>query len=160
MKTFSKKQDNRGFSLVELIIVIAIMAILVGIVGTQVIPYLNRSREAKDLQVINSYSTAAVSTYSIYVETVGGVTTFNVYDNTLSGAAKTFADGVIELTGYADAAALQGAMSSSVGQTVTNVRIDVNTTDGTITATAVGGSGDILEPVVSTIGSESAPSTT
>ncbi|MBQ6094530.1 MAG: prepilin-type N-terminal cleavage/methylation domain-containing protein, partial [Lachnospiraceae bacterium] len=35
-----KKLNNKGFSLVELIIVIAIMAILVGVVGTQVIPYL------------------------------------------------------------------------------------------------------------------------
>ena len=39
-----KKLNNKGFSLVELIIVIAIMAILVGVVGTQVIPYLERSR--------------------------------------------------------------------------------------------------------------------
>ena len=31
-----KKINNKGFSLVELIIVIAIMAILVGIVGTSI----------------------------------------------------------------------------------------------------------------------------
>ena len=36
--------DNEGFSLVELIIVIAIMAVLVGTVGTQVIPYLNNPK--------------------------------------------------------------------------------------------------------------------
>ena len=40
----AKKKDNKGFSLVELIIVIAIMAILVGVVGTQVVPYLNKSK--------------------------------------------------------------------------------------------------------------------
>jgi len=43
-----KKLNNKGFSLVELIIVIAIMAILVGVVCPQVIPYLERSRKAKD----------------------------------------------------------------------------------------------------------------
>ena len=59
-----KEEGNKGFSLVELIIVIAIMAILVGIVGTQVIPYINKSKESKDLQIINSYSTAAVTAYS------------------------------------------------------------------------------------------------
>ena len=48
------KKDNNGFSLVELIIVIAIMAILVGIVGTQVIPYINKSREAKDGHIDSS----------------------------------------------------------------------------------------------------------
>ena len=49
MKAKKEQKDNRGFSLVELIIVIAIMAILVGIVGTQVIPYIDKSRHAKDL---------------------------------------------------------------------------------------------------------------
>ena len=52
MKAKNEKKDNKGFSLVELIIVIAIMAILVGIVGTQVIPYINKSKEAKDLQML------------------------------------------------------------------------------------------------------------
>jgi len=58
------KKDNKGFSLVELIIVIAIMAILVGIVGSQVLPYLNKSREAKDQQIVSSWVTAALSAYS------------------------------------------------------------------------------------------------
>ncbi|MDQ9827142.1 type II secretion system protein, partial [Acinetobacter sp. 163] len=58
------KRDNKGFSLVELIIVIAIMAILVGIVGTQVVPYLSKSKVAKDQQVLNSVNTAAVTAYS------------------------------------------------------------------------------------------------
>ena len=59
-----KKLNNKGFSLVELIIVIAIMAILVGVVGTQVIPYLENSRKAKDIQIISSWNTAAMSAYS------------------------------------------------------------------------------------------------
>lgn len=67
-KLKEKRADNKGFSLVELIIVIAIMAILVGIVGTQVVPYLNRSKEAKDLQLVNSYSTAAMTACSTYAE--------------------------------------------------------------------------------------------
>lgn len=52
MKAKNEKKDNKGFSLVELIIVIAIMAILVGIVGTQVIPYISKSKVAKDQQVL------------------------------------------------------------------------------------------------------------
>jgi prepilin-type N-terminal cleavage/methylation domain-containing protein len=59
-----KKLNNKGFSLVELIIVIAIMAILVGVVGTQVIPYLENSRQAKDYQILSSWNTAAMSAYS------------------------------------------------------------------------------------------------
>lgn len=63
-KMKQKKADNKGFSLVELIIVIAIMAILVGIVGTQVVPYLNKSKIAKDRELMNSFSTAAMTAYS------------------------------------------------------------------------------------------------
>lgn len=53
------KLNNKGFSLVELIIVIAIMAILVGAVTPQVIKYVEKSREAKDLQVLQTVFTAA-----------------------------------------------------------------------------------------------------
>ena len=63
-KMKQKKTDNKGFSLVELIIVIAIMAILVGIVGTQVVPYINNSKIAKDRELMNSFSTAAMTAYS------------------------------------------------------------------------------------------------
>lgn len=65
MKAKNEKKDNKGFSLVELIIVIAIMAILVGVVGTQVLPYLNKSKVEKDRQILSSYCTAAVSAYSM-----------------------------------------------------------------------------------------------
>ncbi len=51
--------SNEGFSLVELIIVIAIMAILVGVVALAVIPYLAKSRESKDLQALDTVASAA-----------------------------------------------------------------------------------------------------
>lgn len=60
----NKKLDNKGFSLVELIIVIAIMAILVGVVGTQVIPYIEKSRRSKDQQLLSAYCTDTVSAAS------------------------------------------------------------------------------------------------
>ena len=56
------KKNNSGFSLVELIIVIAIMAVLIGVLAPQFIKYVERSRESTDLQNIEEYKTA-VETY-------------------------------------------------------------------------------------------------
>lgn len=46
--------EREGFSLIELIIVIAIMAILIGIIALAVIPYLEKSRVGKDQQTVDS----------------------------------------------------------------------------------------------------------
>lgn len=73
-----KKLNNKGFSLVELIIVIAIMAILVGVVGTQVIPYLENSRKAKDLQILSAWNTAAVSAYSTEAGSLDATATYTI----------------------------------------------------------------------------------
>ncbi len=45
-----KKMNNKGFSLVELIIVIAIMAVLVGVLAPQFMKYVERSRKSTDVQ--------------------------------------------------------------------------------------------------------------
>ena len=43
-------KDNKGFSLVELIIVIAIMAVLVAVLAPQFIKYVEQSRRSRDIQ--------------------------------------------------------------------------------------------------------------
>lgn len=52
-----KKDNNEGFSVVELIIVIAIMAVIIALLVPQFIKHMERSREAKDLQDIETYKT-------------------------------------------------------------------------------------------------------
>lgn len=44
-----KSMNNKGFSLVELIIVIAIMAVLVGLLAPQYLKYVNNSKVSTDI---------------------------------------------------------------------------------------------------------------
>lgn len=50
----TKKLNNKGFSLVELIIVIAIMAVLVGVLAPAYLRYVEKSRKSADIQAIDS----------------------------------------------------------------------------------------------------------
>lgn len=53
-----RKMNNKGFSLVELIIVIAIMAILVVVLAPQYLRYVERSRNSTDYQNATEMVTA------------------------------------------------------------------------------------------------------
>ena len=55
-------KNNKGFSLVELIIVIAIMAILVGVMAPQLIKYIEKTNVSADTQVADSVKTAITTT--------------------------------------------------------------------------------------------------
>ena len=53
-----KKMNNKGFSLVELIIVIAIMAILIVVLAPQYLKYVEKSRNSTDLQSATEFRDA------------------------------------------------------------------------------------------------------
>ena len=119
------KKNNKGFSLVELIIVIAIMAILVGIVGTQVIPYISKSKVAKDQQVLNSISTAGVTAYS--ENGLTGDVNVDVF-GTNADDDEIVNKGIIEASGFADLSKFQAALSADGKDDIEHVYFKVNAT--------------------------------
>ena len=90
-----KKMNNKGFSLVELIVVIAIMAVLVGVLAPQFIKYVEKSRESTDIQNADSVRTVVESYYadkdgvsgnSVTITINQNGTTSSVSNNALSDA--------------------------------------------------------------------------
>jgi len=148
----TKKLDNKGFSLIELIIVIAIMAILIGIVGTQVVPYIEKSKQAKDQQVLSGYLTSATTAFASNAELVSEGTPYEFALGPDTGKTKPDAkiiDEFYELaglttstTGAAGATTVTKAtlkditdkMNSKAGKAITNIVI-TRDANGKVTVT-------------------------
>ena len=81
------KMNNKGFSLVELIIVIAIMAILVGVLAPQYIKYVEKSRRSTDIK--NAQEIAAAISADVADEAIkDDVAKAEFEDDTVTTIAK------------------------------------------------------------------------
>ena len=87
-----KKLNNKGFSLVELIIVIAIMAVLAGALAPALITYIEKSRISTDKQTadtIRSAIQAALADDTIYDATIKDAAISGTYTPGATGLALT-----------------------------------------------------------------------
>lgn len=150
MKAKNEKKDNKGFSLVELIIVIAIMAILVGIVGTQVLPYIDKSRHAKDVQVLSGLCTDATAAYSsaaseltesVYTITIKS--TVSVSGGSDTAGATKLQNAFAEYNGVTNVKDLK--LESKEGKKVTEVTIKCQDSKPMVSVTTTGGTFDPIE---------------
>ncbi|MCR5251221.1 MAG: prepilin-type N-terminal cleavage/methylation domain-containing protein [Lachnospiraceae bacterium] len=110
---------NKGFSLVELIIVIAIMAILVGVMAPQLIKYIEKSKVSADTQAADAVHTA-ILTAMMDPEVVNnstynssGVITGTV--STVAGLSKSdvVASAALEILGESSGGAVDSRLKST-----------------------------------------------
>ena len=134
-KLLNKKKNNKGFTLVELVIVIAILALLVGLLAPQYTKYVEKSRKAADADNLEEM-VKAVQVYEV---------------DTDSDAALAAGDYSIELSTTAPPAltgdGLQAALNEYVPDYTSKklkskkwadnkIKADINVTaDGKITVT-------------------------
>ena len=93
-----KKTNNKGFSLVELIVVVAIMAVLMVVIGPQLLRNVEKSRIQRDNTAISEIANAAkiamadetvnntiANGASVSIQASGGTFTFTAGTGTLQG---------------------------------------------------------------------------
>lgn len=89
-----KKLNNKGFSLVELIIVVAIMVVLVGVLAPQFIKYVEKSKAAGDLENLQQLKTAIEVAYA-----EGSISSAEIaFDKTIGKITATLSDNTVDLT--------------------------------------------------------------
>ena len=142
------KKNNKGFSLVELIIVIAIMAILAGALAPALIKYINKSRKSTDIQNADSLRTAVQTALSNPdAQDAAAALTFpaDASANITSTSTNKFYSEIYSVVGNAALKTKYKGGSVAVG---TSFWIDLNLASNTVKITA-GQNGDELSPSAS-----------
>ncbi len=137
--------NNKGFSLVELIIVIAIMAILVGVMAPQLIKYIEKTNVSSDTQLCDTVKTAITTAMmdpeiladSASVTKINGLGSGKQALSGLSGSTK-FESAIKEALGVSAIGDVNGQLKSSGATAVSfqvvssnSVHVMIDGTDAT-----------------------------
>ncbi len=129
MNKKQKSLTNKGFSLVELIIVIAIMAVLVGVLAPQYIKYVEKSRVSADAQMVEEFAGAMTVLASDVDVTLDAGKTYTV--TSANTGAITISDDLKALfvsTGSVDTAKTYSFKSTAYKNATPSVVLSYNTT--------------------------------
>ena len=142
-----KKMNNKGFSLVELIIVIAIMAILAGALAPALLRYIEKTRVSNDKSTASNLKTA-VETALANEEVMDEITASADYVITTTS------------TGGADLTTLPTKLQAEVQQTLAASKLKIKSKKDLqqvfIVSIKIGGAGeaDIVEVYLKTSGNQ------
>lgn len=126
------KKNNKGFSLVELIIVIAIMSVLVGVLSPQFVKYVEQARRATDIQNAEQIRTAILA--DIADGTIAGIGTDMTFVNAANGNSAT----TVCATTITTAPTVQGNLGNAHGTSfIVNYNAGTGECSVSIVATSV-----------------------
>lgn len=128
MKREQKRLGNKGFSLVELIVVIAIMAVLVAVIAPTLIGKIEESREGNDLNTLGEVRSAVVNALTdedIYKAVVGDNTVEFTISEDLTITGITDTDGKLKAELEEIIGAFEWKSDACDGKVIT-IRVDSN----------------------------------
>lgn len=119
-----KKTNNKGFSLVELIIVVAIMAVLVGVLAPQYLRYLDKAKQGNDKQMCGELRTAIMTTY-LDPEFTNSMTASNANIANCTGSAWV---NVAKIMGQTNCSTIDDLLELEAG----TITVSINSTTGAV----------------------------